>query len=64
MMAAHPPRAQLLAYCQGTANAVAVWVMECHLLLCRQCRDSVAEIDTTPGGTQRRYPGVTHLTFL
>ena len=53
MTESHPPRERLLAYCDGTANAVGVWVMECHLLLCRECRDSVAEIDRAEGHTRR-----------
>jgi anti-sigma factor ChrR (cupin superfamily) len=46
-MQSHPPREQLLAYCLGSANSVAIWVLECHLLLCPECRDRVAEIDRT-----------------
>jgi anti-sigma factor ChrR (cupin superfamily) len=46
-----------MAYCLGSANSVAVWVVECHLLLCQECRDSVAEIDKAQLETSRRDGG-------
>jgi anti-sigma factor ChrR (cupin superfamily) len=61
MMESHPPKEQLVAYCRGSANAIGVWVTECHLLLCRRCRDSVADIDQTVTEPQRngsRRPGL------
>ena len=35
------------------ATPLDYWVLECHLLLRRECRDSVAEIDRTEADRKR-----------